>query len=1040
MPLVTRSGRRTKAPPPPDYVRTYASKDQKAAESDADDNQQTCSLAGPKSVMNTQNQDRPHPRPKARPLPRSERSDPMTSSAEEDIFFSNFSKRSSLGRKKCSDVNEGPEVQLSDTADGSTNGADGDVPSAGLDEDGTSNAANEDSVTNHREQTAFLSDGECGGATATNEGERSDGECGGAAATDEGERSDGECGGVAVTNEGERDAGLSDGECGGTTKMNERETNEGERDVGLSDGECGGTTMMNERERDEGERDVGLSDGECGGTTMTNERERDAVLSDGECDGTAATNKQEKTAVASTTVRPRRSGAHKLYARGHESEPAESSDSDSDWAELEEKRKKAEHANDPARPFRLSANDKQKGRAVADDHGDNADADPEGCDEDQMSEDGDGATHKAGRLSKEGILKTEEFGKRVMAEATAIGKEFGKHRREILIEAGLATKATRKESAWNQHQAWFPTVLPPSKEPNLASWKVKQNVHYHAHPYKDPNHASLWKKIQHHWDSMVASPEDLSSRESSSLMTAVREVFVKSASYWYRTHGIHIAGITIYPGDEESGRQASGFFAGSNMVKALIDARQVDVKHLIDELTTILKYKDLEAAQAEGKSLSFLPPPVAVHNAPLLCNGKSARDRNCMVAPLIISEAFADAGHPSKMSNSRWMRMLDILYSMQLCIHDWPAGVPPPGPDFDLKLLSASQLRALVGPYLRKHLGDMYEAELGRDEDEDDAEKATMTKRKGKSKKSNENRRTRGTVVQEPDVILSIKGWTPRQLSDFAGYSRKVYSIPLVIDTDGIILHHLEESEKFIKDLPPHVTERLNTGTSRSIGASHSHQEASRLYPAAPCSDYRALRSNSGASRSQHGASRSIPPVPIHTDHDELLDHSIHSDESDDDLPLSSPPLSSPHATPQGSNVAAGRYQYNCVHEDIRRSIASETRKWTHDDYESAREADDIETGMVAARYRSRTHDRASMGMRSTKGHNHPKPYVRASSKARMGPAPNQNTTHLPSRLAVVPYSEGSPSSHQYASRLQPAHVLDRRLLPLVDEDEFEYN
>lgn len=65
---------------------------------------------------------------------------------------------------------------------------------------------------------------------------------------------------------------------------------------------------------------------------------------------------------------------------------------------------------------------------------------------------------------------------------------------------------------------------------NLASWKVKQNAHYHAHPYKDPNHASLWKKIQHHWDSVVASPEDLSSRESSSLMTAVREAFAKSVS------------------------------------------------------------------------------------------------------------------------------------------------------------------------------------------------------------------------------------------------------------------------------------------------------------------------------------------------------------------------------------------------------------------------------------------------------------------------------------------------------------------------------
>ncbi|KAG1797813.1 uncharacterized protein HD556DRAFT_1306406 [Suillus plorans] len=536
----------------------------------------------------------------------------MTSSAEEDIFFSNFSRHLSLGRKKHSDMNEGPKVQLSDTADRSTNGTDGDVPSAGLEEDGTSNDANEDSDIDEPQKA------DCS-----------------------------ECGGAAATNEGERDAGLSDGE--------------------------------------------------CGVTTMMNERERDAVPSDGECDGTAVTNKQEKTAVTPTTMRPRRSGAHKSYTPGHESESAESSDSDSDWAELKEKRKKAERTNNPARPFRLSANDKQKGPAVADNHSDDANADPEGCNEDQTSEDGDRATHKAGRLSKEGVSKMEEFGKRVMAEATAIGKEFGKHWRVILIKAGLVMKATRNKPGSRLY------YLHPKN----------QNVYYHAHPYKDPNHASLWKRIQHHWDSVVASPEDLSSWESSSLMTAVREVFAKLASYWYCTHGIHITGITIYPGDEESGWQASGFLR--------------DVKRLIDELTTILKYKDLEAAQAEGKSLSFLPPPVAVPNAPLLCNSKSARDRNCMVAPIIISEAFADAGHPSKTSNSRWMRMLDILYSMQLCIHDWPAGVPPPDPDFDLKSLSASQLCALVGSYLRMHLGDMYEAELGQDEDEGNAEKAMMT-------------------------------------------------------------------------------------------------------------------------------------------------------------------------------------------------------------------------------------------------------------------------------------------------------------------------
>jgi len=62
---------------------------------------------------------------------------------------------------------------------------------------------------------------------------------------------------------------------------------------------------------------------------------------------------------------------------------------------------------------------------------------------------------------------------------------------------------------------------------NLASWKVKQKVHYYAHPYKDPKHASLWKKIQQHFNDVVAIPEDLSSCESSSLITTVHEAFAK---------------------------------------------------------------------------------------------------------------------------------------------------------------------------------------------------------------------------------------------------------------------------------------------------------------------------------------------------------------------------------------------------------------------------------------------------------------------------------------------------------------------------------
>jgi hypothetical protein len=122
-------------------------------------------------------------------------------------------------------------------------------------------------------------------------------------------------------------------------------------------------------------------------------------------------------------------------------------------------------------------------------------------------------------------------------------------------------------------------------------------------------------------------------------------------------YGIHVTGIVIYPGNEESGCQASGFFVGSDIVKTLIDAQQVDAKHVIDEIMIILKcifflirgyimltyyrYKDLEAAQAGGKNINFLLPSAPVTNASLLCNGKSDRDRNHMVAPMVISEAFS---------------------------------------------------------------------------------------------------------------------------------------------------------------------------------------------------------------------------------------------------------------------------------------------------------------------------------------------------------------------------------------------------------------
>ncbi|KAJ8580672.1 hypothetical protein M405DRAFT_869310 [Rhizopogon salebrosus TDB-379] len=761
------------------------------------------------------------------------------------------------------------------------------------------------------------------------------------------------------------------------------------------------------------------------------------------CKGTSVFATQDESNCLVAT-RPCRSGTTKPYAPDY-SDGAESSPSDSDWAASEDKHKKvaclsAYNDNDDgghgpplASPPQLSAKEKGKDRARAvdddDEWGDEGEDDPEddpkdgeddGEDEDEdRSTKHDKGSAKKGRLPQEAVSKVQELGRKTVAAVEVIGKEYGKSARTILIEAGLARKAIRKESTWNQHQAWYGTAFPASEEPDFKTWQAKQYAHYKAHPSKEPKHAKLCKEIQEYCThSSAGTTEHLSSRSASSMMMRVHDDFSTSASFWFRTHGVHIAGVMIFPGDEESGRQASGFFSGSDIMKDIINAQQLNIQHYLDELTTILRYKDLEAAQAEGKTLGLLlPSSTTVPNGTLLCNGKSARDRNRRVAPMIIGEKFAEAGHPLKTSNSRWLTMLDTLYAEKLCIHDWPAGVPPPGPDFDLKALSASQLRALVVPYLRRHLGVMYEADLGKEDEDDDteAEAAKMKKRKSKSKKSNNTRRTKDYV------------------ESFESESTSMYLIPLVIDTDGLVLRVLQDSEKFFKDFPPEKASqlpakkkvlkaplssnqgalRLTTGAScLTMGAVHlttgascstNWDGATHLTTGAARSTNEALRLANRASRSTTGAARSAnwdgalgsatgtvrstngasgincrAPSSLHEASRlrQPTNQHIYQDLPPSSPPtpssvILSPPVSCPSSPVQGSCNSDSARPPNLQHKrahhagqrqhghDARHLLpyGSDTRKRTRDEYETMREADDMESKMVKRRHKSRLHD-----------------------------------------------------------------------------------
>ncbi|KAG1721171.1 uncharacterized protein EDB91DRAFT_1088548 [Suillus paluster] len=455
--------------------------------------------------------------------------------------------------------------------------------------------------------------------------------------------------------------------------------------------------------------------------------------------------------------------------------------------------------SNPLSASRLMATQKQKSKVMADVN-ENIDSEDEDNEEDFVK--------TKGRIPQAGISKAQELGNNTLETTRALGKEYGKSVRMILIEAGLMMKATQKESLWNQHQTWFAATCP--------------------------------------------LPKGVLGAVSPGLMMAVHDAFTKSrlttikAAYWHRTHGIHIAGVAIFPGDKEAGHQASGLFAGTwqSLSASYINYR----------------YKDLEAAHAKGKTFSLLPPSSTTPNGTLLCNGKPARDRNRKVAPMMISEKFAEASHPLKTSNSRWLTMLDILYAEKLCIHDWPAGVPLPGPNFDFKALSASQLHALVAPYLRIHLGAMYEAELGLDDDNDDseAEAAKVKKHKGKSKKSGDKGRKEGPIAEEPSVVLHISRWPESDILALETQATNVCLILLIIDTDSRVIRSLQDSEKFIKDLPQddtprrHTNEVIKKSTMSNPAASRLTMGALRPNQEASCSNQTASHFNNAAPSSNY--------------------------------------------------------------------------------------------------------------------------------------------------------------------------------------------
>ncbi|KAG1832370.1 hypothetical protein EV424DRAFT_1533540 [Suillus variegatus] len=472
----------------------------------------------------------------------------------------------------------------------------------------------------------------------------------------------------------------------------------------------------------------------------------------------------------------------------------------------------------PAPPGRK---DKGKGRKLP------PPADIEDLDNDQNDVDVDkssGDPLTSGRLPQEAIDKAIALGKKTVEEAKSIAKEYGKSVRTILIQDGLSVKPTRAENSWNMYQVWYKMQHPKSSDAESYDWKEAQHAHWIKHCDQSEN-PELWEEIHEFWEGISKNPDE-SPKAIYNRIMAIRDAFATSITY-SRLEDIYVGGFVLYTGTEEAGRRAAGVFAGSPLILDLVNEKQADIKKLVDYLTTVIKYKRIDDTVSLPSFAHMMGPKF---NPELSCEkGEGTRDRNRRVAPLMMLEKFAKVGIPHEAKNIPWKTMLNSLYLCEVQVVDWPAGVSLVGPDFVFKDLKTDELKALVGPYLKRCMGSDYNAELAR------VEHHELKKKK----------KDGSGALKVLDKELVFVPWSDESKELSRNEDPEMLNIPLITDTQGEVLRTLMDSILFMKNLPAGIelpdstTPRHNSLTPQSSSPldwsssppHHNHHKVSQPLP-----------------------------------------------------------------------------------------------------------------------------------------------------------------------------------------------------------------
>ncbi|KAI6095312.1 hypothetical protein F5141DRAFT_1068490 [Pisolithus sp. B1] len=334
---------------------------------------------------------------------------------------------------------------------------------------------------------------------------------------------------------------------------------------------------------------------------------------------------------------------------------------------------------------------------------------------------------KCGRLPMGAICQVQALGMHTTQEAQAIANKYGKTLVSIMTAAGLTSKATWAESVWNLHQAWYAHANPKASREHMKDYYSHQAKHYKDHKDEE-EYPQLWVEIHMFWSESI------------------------------------------------SGGVGSGYSLVGNWVMAQMWCN-VEGIHLLDYLATIVKYKVLNSAASVPLPNFMALSQVSYDWALALKPQESRHDHNHCVLPVVFMHKLYKVNLVSGQKNVPWKTLLDVLYTAQYTIMDWPAHVPAVGPDFNIRCLNADELHALVVPFLKEQMGVDYHAKApGEEEDQD------------------------GPMIV-PSSSFHLKKWTPEQSRLFRLTDSQMFSIPLIVNMSDEPLHILLDSQAFLRAL-----------------------------------------------------------------------------------------------------------------------------------------------------------------------------------------------------------------------------------------------